>query len=35
VDVDLRQGANAVLGKISRDIGPNRLYFRVAPAQPN
>ncbi len=29
VDVDLRQGANDVLVKISRDIGPNGLYFRV------
>jgi hypothetical protein len=30
VDVDLREGENSVLVKISRGIGPNGLYFRVA-----
>ena len=30
VDVDLREGENTVLVKISRGIGPNGLYFRVA-----
>jgi hypothetical protein len=30
VDVDLREGENLVLVKISRGIGPNGLYFRVA-----
>ena len=30
VDVDLREGQNTVLVKISRGIGPNGLYFRVA-----
>ncbi len=30
VDVDLREGKNMVLVKISRGIGPNGLYFRVA-----
>jgi alpha-glucosidase (family GH31 glycosyl hydrolase) len=30
VDVDLREGENSVLAKISRGIGPNGLYFRVA-----
>ncbi len=35
VDVDLRQGTNTVVVKISRDLGPNLLYFRVAPGQSN
>ena len=30
VDVGLRKGENSVLVKISRGIGPNGLYFRVA-----
>ena len=30
VEVDLREGENTVLVKISRGIGPNGLYFRVA-----
>ncbi len=30
VDVNLRAGENSVLVKISRGIGPNGLYFRVA-----
>jgi hypothetical protein len=30
VDVDLRAGENSVFVKISRGIGPNGLYFRVA-----
>jgi len=30
VDVDLREGENSVLVKISRGIGPNGLYFRIA-----
>jgi len=30
VDVDLREGENSVLVKISRCIGPNGLYFRIA-----
>ncbi len=29
VDVDLREGENSVLVKISRGIGPNGLYFRM------
>jgi hypothetical protein len=30
VGVDLRTGENSVLVKISRGIGPNGLYFRIA-----
>jgi hypothetical protein len=30
VEVDLREGENSVLVKISRGIGPNGLYFRIA-----
>jgi hypothetical protein len=30
VDVNLRAGENSVLVKISRGIGPNGIYFRVA-----
>ena len=29
VDVDLREGENSVLVKVSRGIGPNGLYFRI------
>jgi hypothetical protein len=30
VDVNLRAGENSVLVKVSRGIGPNGIYFRVA-----